>query len=1010
MDETREDAPDTTVCVGVLGPVHANVGTRAVPLSGARRQSLLALLAWAAPAPVSRDRLMEALWGEGLPRDPDHALDSLVSHVRKVLAAAGADGEVLLRGGGGYHLLVDPEGVDARRFEALVHAAREARGGGHLDQVSTLLQTALALWRGQAFEGLETVALRAPAGFLEQLRLDAIEDRMDAELGLGRHREVVAELRSLAAAYPSREGLWRLLMLALYRSGRQGDALEAYRDARSWHVAELGLEPSLALQELHDRMLRRDPSLLARPATRGNIPAALDRLVGREGAIAEVTAAVQANRLVTLTGFGGVGKTRLALESARAIAGAFPGGSWLADLAAVSEPSRVVAIAGVAVGVRERPGGGILDQVAAFLGQDAQLLVLDSCEHVLAAAAALVRALLERCPDLHVLATSRRALHVPGEVVIPIDPLPTPSASPGGGDAVALFLDRGKRAGGGRAVRWDTVTVAEICDSLGGLPLALEMAAAQLRLLTPEELHHRVTEDGRWALTGSDPTAPARHSSVQACIDWSVRLLRSPEQRVLAWLSVFRGGFPLAALEHIAGRAAPELDVVDALRGLVDASLVAREPSGRFSLHVTVRDFAAARLAVLDEAQVISEHHARWVLAVARQAAHAVWSNRNPMRHLDDVLTEYGNLRAAMSWTLEQGPADLLLSLVAELGTVWFETGRIVDESAWVEQALDRSDLPTSRLLCQALVQASMFALRRRDYAAVDDWIRRLRTAGAAARWRGALGHAAYVEGHVAWREGNIDRAMALFAEAADHLGAENDPLSATPLYFSMLIEADRGDLPAVQTLEQAVTDRALRLPPRWASGIRASVHAALAFVHGDLAGGRQRLEDTLKRAHPYATMVPGLYTRLADLNLFQGLVGEAQAAATTALTAAREISAWEAEPPALRNLGMIALERNDLATARSYLRASRARCLTLKEAQEIPPILLAAAEVAHADRQPSAAGTLIFGARAALARMGFPLPVPWRDRLTARDPSLLDSAPVRGLTLEGAFEAALAG
>ena len=250
---------------------------------------------------------------------------------------------------------------------------------------------------------------------------------------------------------------------------------------------------------------------------------------------------------------------------------------------------------------------------------------------------------------------------------------------------------------------------------------------------------------------------------------------------------------------------------------------------------------------------------------------------------------------------------------------------------------------------------------------------------------------------------------MALFAEAADHLGAENDPLSATPLYFSMLIEADRGDLPAVQTLEQAVTDKALRLPPRWASGLRASVHAALAFVHGDLAGGRERLEDALKRAHPWAAMVPALYTQLADLNLFQGLVEEAQAAATTALTAARETSAWEAEPPALRTLGMIALERSDLATARSYLRVSRARCLALREAQEIPSILLAVAEVAHADRQPSAAGTLIFGARASLARMGFQLPVPWRNRLAARDPSLLDSAPVPGLTLEGAVEAALA-
>ncbi|HEX2315076.1 MAG TPA: BTAD domain-containing putative transcriptional regulator, partial [Thermomonospora sp.] len=485
---------------GVLGPLRVwTAGGEPVTVPELKVRALLAALLAQEGRPVSADRLIEDLWGDRLPADPAGVLRTKVSQLRRALEDAEPGARALVAAHPpGYALDVPTDAVDAWRFQRLVALART---DDDPRTTARVLADALALWRGPAFADFADAEFARPAvARLEERRLAATEDLLHARLALGEHAALVAELADLVERHPLRERLRAAHMLALYRAGRPGEALDGYRDLRDRLASELGLDPGPELAELHQRMLRRDPDLDPAPAAPGPVrarplPAPLTDLVGRGASLCEVGAELErggpGERLVTLTGPGGVGKTRLAVETATAIAGSFPDGVFLVELATLppgAGPVEVAELVARALGLRDHPEPGPAtqeDRIAEALRDRDLLLLLDNCEHVVEPVAALAETLLRAAPRLRILATGQEPLAVPGERVRVVPPLETPGPEvPDDPEtlrtfaAVRLFERRAAAASPGfRLDAGNAGAVAAICRRLDGVPLALELAA-----------------------------------------------------------------------------------------------------------------------------------------------------------------------------------------------------------------------------------------------------------------------------------------------------------------------------------------------------------------------------------------------------------------------------------------------------------------------------------------------------------------------------------------------------
>jgi predicted ATPase/DNA-binding SARP family transcriptional activator len=796
------------VRIGVLGPLEVrDTGGTLVPVGGARLRSLLIRLAIGDGRPVSVDRLADDLWADGGPADAANAIQALVSRLRN---AAGRD--CVEHSPAGYRLAIDPAEVDARAFENLVVAARDVLADGDQAAGAAMLAQALGLWRGPALADVADAPFAAaPITRLSELRLAAIEDRVDADLSLGRGAGLVPELQELAAAHPLRERLRGQLMRALQAAGRQADALTAYEDTRRVLADQLGVDPSPGLAAVHLAILRGVPppaapaarSQFARPATpappagpaapgpaatrpdpgppagpagpppaanpaapparppggpldagaaappafppgaprRGNLPAQLTSFVGRDDELRRLGKLLAESRLVTLTGPGGAGKTRLSIEASARMTELLPDGVWFVPLAPVRDALDVPQAVLAALGLQESawPADPVetarlaaqqpLDRLADALAARKLVLVLDNCEHVVDAVAWLAGRVLAHAPEVRILATSREPLGITGEMLCPVPSLRLPPEGASAEEAayspaVRLFTDRAAAVRPGFVLDPGTTEpVVRICRALDGIPLAIELAAARLRALTCTQVADRLDDRFRLLSVGSRGALP-RHQTLRAIVDWSWDLLDDAERTVLRRLSVFSGGATPDSAEQVCALGGEHRDIIDVIASLVDKSLVTAtgEHEVRYRLLETVRAYAGERLAEAGEADLVRAAHAAFFLALAERAEPELRA-RDQLAWLNRLSAEHDNCSAALRHVIAAGDVRTALRLVGALAWFWITRGYDTEAATWAGEVRELAgdtpppDLRDAYALCEL---AAMMSKAQQEFPSIE--------------------------------------------------------------------------------------------------------------------------------------------------------------------------------------------------------------------------------------------------------------------------------------------------
>jgi len=718
------------VQIGLLGPfeVRTDDGVLA-EVPGARLRGLLTALALEPGHVVPKARLVDWIWGERPPAEAANALQRLVSRLRRALPEGLVEGQP-----GGYRLEVEPDAVDALRFERLLAQARQEEGPGR----ARLLREALAVWRGAAMQGValeDSEAFDAAVVRLEGLRLTAMEDRFEAEVSLGQGVETIAELTDAVTAHPLRERLAAALMRALTAAGRDSEALLIYERTREALADALGVDPSPELSALHVALLRGE--LGRREGNRRtNVRAELTSFVGRDDDVAAVRELVTEHRLTTLVGPGGSGKTRLATETARTLIGDLPDGVWLVELAAIGADGDVAQATLAGLGLRDAllgaaPSADAADGLIAAIREREALLILDNCEHVIEAAAKLASRVLGECRRLRILATSREPLGITGEALWLVEPLALPEggASPAeiaSSPAVRLLRDR---AG---AVRKDLgtdehalPTMARICRVLDGMPLAIELAAARLRTMPIEQLANRLDDRFR-LLTSGSRTALPRHKTLRAVVDWSWELLTEAERMVLRRLSVFSGGASLEAAERVCvGDAVEQEQVLELLTALAEKSLLLAEDGGapRYRMLDTIKEYAAQRLAEAGEPDPARRAHLGYFTQLT-EAAEPHLRRAEQLEWLAMLDAERDNIGAAMREAIAAGEAQPAMRLAAAAGWYWWLGGHRAEGIELLTAAANTPGEVTDEIRAMVYALVVLFVSSGRgDEHHAEEWI-----------------------------------------------------------------------------------------------------------------------------------------------------------------------------------------------------------------------------------------------------------------------------------------------
>ena len=930
---------------GVLGPLAVWTSRGAVvPVAEAKVRALLAELLVYDGRPVSRDELIEDLWHGHPPGKPVGTLQAKVSRLRRVLEDAEPGGrQLVVSVPSGYQLDTTTAVVDADQFAAL---AERARATDDLRDRVALLTEALALWRGPAFADLSGEPFGRPAVTrLEEERLVVLEERIEARLGLGEHHQVAGELSELVALHPLRERLRAAHMRALYRAGRQSEALASYEELRDHLVEELGVDPSPQLAELHLAVLRHDAQLTP-PRTgpvHGNLPVALTDLVGRATAIAEISKLLSAHRLVTLTGPGGVGKTRLAVDAGARMGAICPDGAWLVELGPVGphraapDVGSLVATVNATLDIWDAPAPGprpatAVDRLAGALHAKRSLLVLDNCEHVVEAAAELAQRLLAAAPNLRILATSREPLGLAGEALWIVPPLeaPGPDLDAEAGSlqaftAVQLFVARAAATAPGFAVDpTNAAAVAAICRRLDGIPLALELAATRVRGLGVHELATRLDDRFR-LLVAAQHGAPPRQQTLRAVIDWSWDLLGPAEQAVLRRLAV-PDGCALAGAEQIcSGDGVEATDVASVLARLVDRSMVVMtDTSGapRYRLLESVAAYGWHRLVAAGEAEEVRRRHRRYHTELTEYAASHM---RGPDQQewLERLDPEAANLRRSLETAVEDGDSGLALHLVNSAAWYWFLRGRLVDGRQALETAFAAARDRGAPARARAQVWLTGFSLlagqvagsvdRAREAAVLCDDIDKP-AERARAQW--FLGFAASDWGDPSTSEELVARALIGSRSVGDQWGV------AAALSTRAKLAYLRGDLTAVRDNGEQSLTLFRDIGDRWGQLQATEWLGAQAMALGDYDRATQLYQDGWHMAEALA-LWPQAADQMSWLGRVEALVGDPARARSLHRRAMQLASDHGYQPGAnFAELGLAdtARHQGELATAEHHL------------------------------------------------------------------------------------------
>jgi predicted ATPase/DNA-binding SARP family transcriptional activator len=889
----------------VLGPLEVVAGGEPLELGTPRQRALLGLLLVHAGEVVSYDRLLEELWDGDPPATARHTLQGYVHRLRRTL---GPDAWRLTTRPPGYQLKVATGELDAQRFQDLATAGRRALVRDDPQAAADQLAVGLGLWRGPLLADLgEMAALEPERARLEALRLTALEDRIEADLALGGHGGLFSELEGLLGDHPYRERLWGQLMLALYRSGRQADALQAFHRARQVLDEDLGIEPSRWLRRRQEQILLQDAALevpdpTPPPRPQHHLPAQRTGFVGRRRELAELQGLLQTRRLVCVTGPPGSGKTRLAVQVAASLLEAFPHGAWFVSLAEVADPELVRSAVAAALGIPELPERPAAQALTDHLRSRRLLLVLDNFEHVLPSAVVAAQ-LLDAAPELRVLATSRTPLRLSGEQQYPLAPLPLPDAPADvlGNDALALFADRASAVDPHFVLGADNAPlIAEVVARLDGLPLAIELAAARLRLFPLEQLARRLSPAVP-LLTGGPVDHAARQRTLRDAIAWSDQLLGPTDRALLRRLGVFQGGFTLEAAEAVA-QGPPVTDLVAGIATLVEGSLLGRpvEPGqARFWMLETIREYALEQLRAAGEDDAIGGRHARFYAGLVEQAEPKL-TGADQAHWLDQLEAEHANLQAALRWASQTGDTEMALLLAARLWRFWQLRGHFAEGRRWLEDVL-AAEGPASMARAKALIGLAGLCYWQGDWDAAE----------------AAYGHA---------------RELAK--------GLEDWWLELEALFgLAFTLACHRGELQAAVPIEQQFQAIIAEHPEPLAIGLGLATSQMMRLFAGDLDGSRSYGEQCLAgtRALGERWYESQILRTLALTSMLQGRYQQAESELRECLEVALELGDLAGVALDLDRLGQAAVVLGQperavvLAAAADRLRESVGGGLTVE-------------------------------------------------------------------------------